>query len=103
MIGGMLPGQLFCPHSGDAGFPPVHRRQERLETSALVCAVCRYLLYFRLVGLVLMQSHYITNKERGFDYHRVAYASGVSFDSDAESDANRSVMLSLPYVEDGGL
>lgn len=48
-----------------------------------------------------MQSHYITNKERGFDYHRVAYASGVSFDSDAESDANRSVMLSLPYVEDG--
>ena len=40
----------FCPHSGDAGFPPVHRRQERLETSALVCAVCRYLFYFRLVG-----------------------------------------------------
>ena len=31
----------------------------------------------------------------------MAYASGVSFDSDAESDANRSVMLSLPYVEDG--
>ena len=62
---------------------------------SLIC-ICRYLEL-----CTQLQSHYITNKERGFDYHRVAYASGVSFDSDAESDANRSVMLSLPYVEDG--
>ena len=50
MIGGMLPGQLFARIPVTQVFPPVHRRQERLETSALVCAVCRYLFYFRLVG-----------------------------------------------------
>ena len=101
MIGGMLPGQLFARIPVTQVFRRYTEGKKGWKRPLLFVQFAGTSFIFGLLGLVLMQSHYITNKERGFDYHRVAYASGVSFDSDAESDANRSVMLSLPYVEDG--
>ena len=72
MIGGMLPGQLFARIPVTQVFRRYTEGKKGWKRPLLFVQFAGTSFIFGLLGLVLMQSHYITNKERGFDYHRLS-------------------------------
>lgn len=101
IVGGVLPGQLFARIPVTQVFRRYTEGKKGWKRPLLFVQFAGVAFIFGLLSLVYIQSRYVANKERGYDYHNVAFAGDISFDSTSEAEAARAAILSLPYVENG--
>lgn len=101
VVGGVLPGQLFARIPVTQVFRRYTEGKKSWKRPLLFVQFAGVAFIFGLMALVYVQSRYIQNKERGYDYHNVAYATDITFESNSEGAAARAAILSLPYVENG--
>ena len=101
VVGGVLPGQLFARIPVTQVFRRYTEGKKGWKRPLLFVQFAGVAFIFGLMTLVFMQSRYIMNKERGYDYHNVAFAQDASLGSAAGEEAARAAILSLPYVESG--
>lgn len=95
IIGGILPGHLFSRIPVTQVFHRYSQGKKGWKRSLLFVQFTGMAFIFSLLVLVLIQSHHITGKERGYDIRRVVY---TFFDFGNEDNAH-STILNLPYVE----
>lgn len=95
IIGGILPGHLFSRIPVTQVFHRYSQGKKGWKRPLLFVQFTGMAFIFSLLVLVLIQSHHITDKERGYDTRRVVY---TFFDFGNEDNA-RSTILNLPYVE----
>ena len=101
VVGGVLPGQLFARIPVTQVFRRYTEGKKGWKRPLLFVQFAGVAFIFGLMTLVFMQSRYVMNKERGYDYHNVAFAQDASLGSAAGEEAARAAILSLPYVESG--
>lgn len=101
VVGGILPGQLFARIPVTQVFHRYTEGKKGWKRPLLFVQFAGVAFIFGLMSLAFMQSRYIMNKERGYDYHNVAFAKDVAFGSATAEEAARAAILSLPYVESG--
>lgn len=95
IIGGILPGHLFSRIPVTQVFHRYSQGKKGWKRSLLFVQFTGMAFIFSLLVLVLIQSHHITCKERGYDIRRVVY----TFFNFGNEDNARSTILNLPYVE----
>lgn len=95
IIGGILPGHLFSRIPVTQVFRRYTQGKKGWKRPLLFVQFTGMAFIFSLLALVLMQSHHITSRERGYDIRRVVY----TFFYFSNEDNARSTILNLPYVE----
>lgn len=95
IIGGVLPGHMFSRIPVTQVFHRYTQGKKGWKRPLLFVQFTGMAFIFSLLALVLMQSHHITRRERGYDNRRVVY----TFFYFSNEDNARSTLLNLPYVE----
>lgn len=95
IIGGVLPGHLFSRIPVTQVFRRYSQGKKGWKRPLLFVQFTGMAFIFSLLALVLIQSHHITSRDRGYDIRRVAY----TYFTFSHEDNARSTILNLPYVE----
>lgn len=96
LVGGILPGYVFSKIPVTQVFLRYTEGKKRWKRPLLFVQFAGVAFIFALLTLVLMQTHHITTKDRGYNNERIAYA----FYYFGSEDNARSTIMNLPYVED---
>lgn len=96
LIGSILPGSIFSRIPVTQVFHRYSESKKGWKRPLLFVQFVGVAFIFALLVLVMMQTHHITTKERGYNSERIAY----TFYSFGNEDNARTTIRNLPYVED---
>ncbi|MDR1004909.1 MAG: ABC transporter permease [Prevotellaceae bacterium] len=99
LVGGVLPGRLFARIPVTQVFHRYTDGKKGWKRPLLFVQFAGVALISGLMALIMMQYHYVLNKELGYNPERVVYGY-INFEESEQNDHVTDYLQALPYVEE---
>lgn len=97
-VGGVLPGNMFAGIPVTQVFRRFTEKRSSWKRALLAVEFAGVAFITGLLGEIMVQYHYVINKDKGYDSEMLVIGRNMAQDSVAE-DAYASFFVNLPYVE----